>query len=156
MNWSPARGQVRFCDIFSSYQAFFPLGPFTHSGGGEGKEGFHFFHRPDGRQPTLLFVLVARTAHPAPYRGEFLFSGTPSGSPAAILRSRYSPDQAAVRSMRSDPSRQAGTFSAVFVSRDSLNNSPVRSIARMTVKSLRAVATTATFLRFAWLPAIRS
>ena len=50
--------------------------------------------QPNGGRPTLLFVLVARTAHETSYRREFLFCRSPSSKPAAICRSGYSRNQA--------------------------------------------------------------
>ena len=162
MNWSPARGMCDFLGTFCVLHCIlFHLAPSPAIEGASGKGCFHFLYPPNGCRPTLLSVLVLRTAHETSYRGEFT-ARTPSGEPAAIFRSGYSRNQA---SHGIDPlilvqlfcGFTAGWFRSLWGrTSSSLNSSPVLSMARMIISSLRAVATTATFFRWFWPPTICS
>ena len=163
MNWSPARVCALFFRtfLFVLQCIFFPLAPSPVAEGARGRRCFHFSCSPGkshSRRPTLLSVLVPKTAHKTSCRGEFLFCQSPSGKPTALFRSGYSRNQA---SHGIHPRTRGHWVIAVGAcvlveTSSSLNSSPVCSIARMIVRSLRAVATTATFRRWFCPPTIRS
>ena len=116
----------------------------------------------NGCRPTLLFVLVLGTAHETSYSGEFLFSSDAVRRAGGSLSLRILSEsgQPLDRSTHSVALffgfTAAWSCSFLGETSSSLNSSPVLSIARMIVKSLRAVATTATFFRWFWPATMRS
>jgi len=118
--------------------------------------------RPHGRRPTLLFVLVATdgTRDFLQKRVPILSVAvrSPGGTASFRILSESGPPSSRSNypylGFREDPWYCFDSYLAETSS--SLNSSPVWSIARMIVSSLRAVATTATFLRPLWPATIRS
>ena len=165
MNWSPARGMCGFSEhFFVLHCILFHLAPSPAVEGASGKGCFHCLlatQRPAAYAPIRTRPHGRHTRLPTEESSYSL--GRRPASRRQFYRSGYSRNQA---SHGIDPLTSSSVVLRIHrllvllcscrETSSSLNSSPVLSIARMIVSSLRAVATTATFFRRFWPPTIRS
>ena len=162
MNWSPARGMYDFVRTFFVFHCIlFHLAPSPAIEGASGRGCLHF-NNPTAAGLRSYSYSSSRTAHETSYRGEFLFCSDAvrragGNFTLRILSESGQPWDRSTHQVQLFCGFTACWFcSFLGETSSSLNSSPVLSIARMIVRSLRAVATTATFFRWFWPPTICS
>jgi hypothetical protein len=159
----PRKGYVRFFRTFFVLPCnLFHLAPSPAIEGTSEKDCFRFLYRPTAGGLRSYSCSSFRTAHETSYRREVLFCSDAvrqAGGNFAlrILSESGQPwDRSTHRLQLFCGFTACGSCSFLPETSSSLNSSPVLSIARMIVRSLRAVATTAAFFRWFWPPTICS